>query len=144
QAMREITERMRPGLRTYRDERGRELFDLPDAELADPDRPAPVRVLPEYDNVLLSHDDRSRFFPADEARRRFASDHRKISGTILHDGIVVATWRLDRAGAEPALIADHAVALTARARRAIEAEAGRALGFMEPEATSRTIRFNAL
>ena len=144
QAMREITDRMRPTLRTYRDERGRELFDLPDAELADPDLRAPVRVLPEYDNVLLSHHDRDRFFPPAEARRRLGGEARTISGTILHDGVVVATWRIDRTEHEPVIVVDHAVTLTASARRAIDGEAGRALAFLEPEATGRKVRFNAL
>ena len=58
--VREVLERMRPTLATYRDEAGRELFDVPDAPIADPDLPAPVRFLPQYDNVFLSHDDRSR------------------------------------------------------------------------------------
>jgi hypothetical protein len=144
QAMREVTDRMRPTLRTYRDERGRELFDLPELDLADPDQPAPVRVLPEYDNVLLSHDDRDRFFPSAEAKRRLGGEERTISGTILHDGVVVATWRLDRSAAEPAMVVDHAVALTAKARRAIQSEAARALRFIEPQAVGREVRFNAL
>jgi hypothetical protein len=144
QAIREITQRMRPTLRTCRDERGRELLDLPDRELADPDLPAPVRVLPQYDNVLLSHADRDRVFPSAEAKRRLGSEERTISGTILHDGVVVATWRLDRADTEPAMVVDHAVALNAKARRAIDIEAGRALAFIEPAATERRVRFNAL
>ena len=56
--LQEAMERLRPTLRTFRDEQGRELFDLPDAPIADADLPAPVRFLPDYDNVFLGHQDR--------------------------------------------------------------------------------------
>lgn len=87
--LREVFERLRRKLRTYTDEKGRELFDVPDAELPDPDAPAPPRFLPEYDNVLIGHADRSRVF---------LDDRKRIIGTrtVLVDGFVRATWSVDR------------------------------------------------
>ena len=95
--MRAVVERLAPRLRVFRDERGRELYDLPDAPRPDPAVPAPVRFLPEYDNVLLSHADRARFVSATSRGRIGATAARHIKGTVLVDGFVRATWRIERA-----------------------------------------------
>ena len=87
---RDDLERLMPRLRTFRDEAGRELLDVPDAPLPDPDTPAPVRLLPEYDNLLLSHDDRSRMGdPAFKGRPWW-------HGSVLVDGFVAGTWQPER------------------------------------------------
>jgi Winged helix DNA-binding domain len=86
----EVIERLRPRLRTFRDEAGRELFDVPDAPLPDAETPAPARLLPEFDNLLLSHDDRSRVGdPAFKGRPWW-------HGSVLVDGFVAGTWQPER------------------------------------------------
>jgi Winged helix DNA-binding domain len=90
--VREIVERLRGGLQTFRDENGVELFDVPDAPLADPTTPAPVRFLAEYDNVFLSHADRSRI--VDRADRpQFGSWDGRFFRMVLVDGFIRAIWR---------------------------------------------------
>jgi hypothetical protein len=84
----EVFDRLRPRLRCYRSEEGPELFDLPDLELADPATPAPPRLLPEYDNLLLGHADRSRFFPGDAKPQGWV-------GNVLVDGVFAGSWKVD-------------------------------------------------
>lgn len=84
--LREVFEAMRTRLRVYHDENRVELFDLPEIELPDPDLPAPARLLPEYDNVLLGHDDRSRFFADETTPPGWV-------GNVLVDGYYAGSWR---------------------------------------------------
>ena len=108
-----------------RDEHGRELFDVADGEIADDEVPAPVRFLPQYDNVLLSHADRSRvtgglppgLYPPDALG----------IGHVLVDGRVQATWRLDKTGARPGGVTVLHGGLGRKDRSAVEAEAARAM-----------------
>ncbi|HEX2739073.1 MAG TPA: winged helix DNA-binding domain-containing protein [Rubrobacter sp.] len=93
--LRAVIERLRPRLRAFRDENGRELLDLPDAPLPDPDTPAPPRFLPEYDNVLLSHADRTRIIPEGQ-RLPLPPGGGGVRGTVLVDGFLRGTWRIQR------------------------------------------------
>ena len=116
--MREVFERLRPRLRAFRDERGRELLDLPDAPRPDPATPAPPRFLPEYDNALLSHADRSRVVAA-EVRARLAAAIGGLGwGSVLVDG------RAGRALAARAGARRRAGRAAGRARRAGDARGG--------------------
>ena len=90
--LRGVIERLRSRLRTLRDEHGNELLDLPDAPLPDPDTPVPPRFLPEYDNVLLSHADRTRIIP-DNRRVPLPPGGGGVRGTVLVDGFLGGTWR---------------------------------------------------
>jgi hypothetical protein len=145
-AMREVIDRVLPKLRELRDERGREIFDLPDAPRPDPDTPAPPRFLPEYDNVLLSHSDRTRFFGDEDRRRRLFAAEGPVHGAVLCDGSAIGTWWIDKnfdAGAS-ALSIRHVGRLSSDARSAITGEAQKLLQFLEPDAHDSDIRFCAL
>jgi DNA glycosylase AlkZ-like len=91
----DVLEGMRRELAVFRDLTGRELFDLPDAPRPPGSRPAPVRFLPEFDNALLAHHDRSRILPVEHKGRVF-SNNGYVAGTVLVDGAVRATWRVAR------------------------------------------------
>jgi len=92
--LKEAFEHLRRDLVTFRDERGKELFDTPDAPRPEPDTPAPVRFLPEYDNVLFSHADRSRIL-AGHAVPAWPGNGSAM-GPLLVDGMFAGTWRILR------------------------------------------------
>lgn len=145
-AMRAVVERIAPRLRVCRDERGRELYDLPGAPRPDPDTPAPVRFLPEYDNALLSHADRARFF-SPEHRGRLGFAARPIKGTVLVDGVGRGTWRIERSDDVATLVVDHAGALSGGDAGDVEAEGRRMLRFLARDGAAglevRLVRLDA-
>lgn len=142
--LREVLERLRPDLCTFRDEGGRELFDLPDAPRPDPDTPGPPRFLPDYDNVLLSHADRTRFVSEDRRRRLFAAAG-PVRGSVLHDGSVFGTWWIerDRARGGATLVIRHVERLSRQATAALVAEGRQLLRFVDAEAEGYDVRFVA-
>jgi Winged helix DNA-binding domain len=138
--LRESFERLRPQLRTFRDEEGTELFDAPDAPRPGPDVEAPVRFLGEYDNVLLGYANRRRFIPEDFPWNEMLAEGRFVSN-LLVDGILRGTWRLERDGKRSAILVIRPFrSLSARERKAVLAEAERFLNFAAAEPSARSIR----
>lgn len=92
--LRPVVDGMRAELRVLQGPDGAELLDLPDAELADEDAPAPVRLVAAFDNAVLGHRDRTRILP--EAHRTTTMPgYSMVHATVLVDGFVAATWLVD-------------------------------------------------
>ncbi|MER8011244.1 MULTISPECIES: winged helix DNA-binding domain-containing protein [unclassified Streptomyces] len=135
--LRDAFERLRPELLTFRDADGTELFDLPDAPRPDPETPAPPRFLPEFDNLLLSHADRTRVVPPEYRGRSWVGNmaHR----TFLVDGFLAGVWKPER----DALVIEPFGRLTRAQRADLAEEGGRMLATMHP-GTSYDIRFGTV
>jgi hypothetical protein len=127
--LRSVIERLRPHLASFRDDRGRELFDLVEAPRPSSDVPAPPRFLPEYDNVLLGHADRTRIIPP---RRRIPlpPGNGATRGTVLLDGMFGGEWRIVRDGHRATLTIAAFEPIAATERTALEDEAMRLAAFI--------------
>lgn len=128
----EVFDSLRPQLRRY----DGDVFDLPEAPVADPDTPAPVRFLYDYDNLLLSHADRSRVLggPGDTAyaAHGYTADSNVQPASVLVDGFVAATWTVLRQRRRVALSVRGFRRLTAPERAAVAAEGAALLEFLHP------------
>ena len=139
--MREVVERLRPQLRTFRDEDGRELFDLPEGPRPEPDTPAPPRFLPEYDNVWLSYADRRRLL-SPRHHGELTLRPGPWRGGVLIDGAMRATWLLeiDRDAGSATLAIEHVGTLSKRASSAVAAEGRRLLALIARDASEHDVR----
>ncbi|MFK0280756.1 winged helix DNA-binding domain-containing protein [Streptomyces sp. NPDC090499] len=144
--LRPAFERLRPRLLTFRDETGTELFDLPGAPRPDPATPAPPRFLPEFDNLLLSHADRTRVVPPELRGRAWQGN--QAYRTLLVDGFLAGVWKLT----EDALVVEvfgqgqgqgQGQRSWGAEQDAILAEGERMLAVLHP-GTSYDIRFGAV
>jgi hypothetical protein len=129
-------------LRAFRDERGRELFDLPEAARPSGDLIAPIRFLPDYDNLILSHSDRTRFL-APEHRSLVIMRNMQILPTFLVDGFVAGTWRVEEKTAGASLVLAPFRKLTQRAWANLENEGNELLRFIASEAGAALVKRTA-
>jgi hypothetical protein len=133
-----VMERLRPRLVTFTGENGAELFDIADGPRPDPDTPAPVRFIAEFDNVLLAHADRSRII-SDDHRKLMSTVNGQIPGAVLVDGFVCAMWKLQRANDSVTLTIEPFRSLSKRERSAVADEGGRLLAFAAAETSQRRV-----
>jgi hypothetical protein len=138
--LRAAVEALRPALVTFRDETGAELFDLPEAPRPPGDTPAPVRLVAEFDNLVLSHADRSRVFAGVDMARMY-SVNGIVPGSVLIDGFVAGIWRAAKTRKTTTLTIE--LWDGTRDRKPVIAEAERLLTFAAPDA-ARDLRFAPL
>lgn len=131
--LREVVDSLGDRLRRYRSQDGAELVDLAEATLSDPDVPAPVRFLPEYDNAVLGYADRRRIV-GDGEHRWLAGGPGGAIGSVLVDGLVQATWALRREGRSARLEVHQSVPLSRRRHDEVEQEAARLLDLLAADA----------
>jgi hypothetical protein len=137
----EVMDRLRPRLRTFRDEGGVELFDLPDAPLPPADTPAPPRFLPPLDNLLLSHADRTRVLATGDRERTVT---REASGALLVDGFVAGTWRVGATRRAATLRIEAFHPLPDEDHQAVAGEGDRLLAFDQPDAATRDVQLRVV
>jgi hypothetical protein len=138
QGLRATLETLRPKLRVFRDPEGRELFDLPGAPRPDGDLPAPVRLIPEYDNAVATRAD-ARLVARAHRPRVFLSALR-IAATVLVDGFVAGTWRLERKKSTATLTIEPFAPFSPSTRKDVNAEAEALARFAEPDAGAIDVR----
>ncbi len=135
---RAVIDGLRPKLKVFIDERGRELFDLPKAPRPSEDEPAPAKFLPEFDSLLLAFSDRTRIV-AKEHRPHLATKNLFVPATFLVDGLISGTWRVERKKKIAALVLQPFVALTKGTRNELSEEGEALLRFMEPDAQTFSV-----
>jgi hypothetical protein len=138
--LREVVDRLRPGLRAFRAESGAELFDLPDAPRPDAGTPAPVRLVAEYDNLLLAHADRSRVI-SDDGRKMMFTRPNIYPGAVLLDGFAAGIWRAGLSARAAIVTLAPFKKISSKEREAISDEANRLLASAAPRA-AHELRFD--
>ena len=131
----EVVERLE--LMHFKSEGGQTLYDIADAPRPDPDTPAAVRFVAPFDNILLSHANRSRVISDEHRKRLFSGKNGVFPGTVLVDGFVAGTWELVGKGEATSMVVHPYVRLKRVALEEIVVEGNRllecAFGVTDPE-----------
>lgn len=139
-AQRAVLDTMRDELVVLKDDRGRELFDLPYAPRPGGDVPAPPRLIPEYDNLLLAHADRTRVVPEPHRAGVFLAGLR-IASTFLVDGFVRGSWGFEKKKKTVTLTVTPFASITKKERDALADEAENLLPLLAREGETREVSF---
>ncbi|HUP88096.1 MAG TPA: winged helix DNA-binding domain-containing protein [Longimicrobiales bacterium] len=124
----EIVAKFERKLVKFQDSRGVVLYDLPNAPRPDEDLDAPVRLLPEWDNALLSYVDRSRIVE-DKWRQRIYTVNGIIPGTVLIDGFVCGVWKIKRDKKKAGFSVEYFSRISREQRAEVNEEGERCLTF---------------
>jgi hypothetical protein len=133
-------EKLKPELTVYLNEKRQELFDLPTIGLPEENAPAPIRFLPEFDNLLLSHKNRNRIV-ADEYRSKVYLPALRVAATILIDGFVRGAWKVEKTKTTTTLLIEPFAKLTKPDRAALAEEGEKLIRFIELDAKSFDLKF---
>ena len=125
---------------TFRDEQGRELFDVAGAPLPSANVPAPVRFLPDFDNLVLAHHDRQRII-ADRYRPFVFPGNSMVLPTFLVDGFVCGVWKIERTTTGARLAIQPFEPLADKARQELREEGERLMHWAREKVTNFEIAF---
>jgi hypothetical protein len=120
-------------LAVFTDENGKTLYDVPEAPHPDADTAAPVRFLPEFDNLLLAHAKRERII-ADEHRPAVFTKNLRVKSTYLVDGLVAGLWTAGKSRGVATLTLTPFGRTLKKTMTELEREGTALLRFLEPDA----------
>ncbi|MBN8226650.1 AlkZ family DNA glycosylase [Corallococcus macrosporus] len=138
--LKDAFEKVRGKLVEFRDEKKRVLFDLPKAPRPAEDTPAPVRFLPDFDNLILSHADRTRVVP-EEHREKLSTKNLRVLNVYLVDGYVAGSWSTERKKGAATLVCKPFEPVKKAAKESLVQEGEALLRFSDPEATKVAVAF---
>ncbi len=139
--LRDDVERLRPRLRSFRDEQGRELVDLPRGARPAADRPAPPLFVPQWDSTLLAYAERTRIVPAEHREPVYLAD-RLIGPAVLIDGFAAAKWTIALEPGAAAVVIRPLAPLSDEAGEALARTGERLARFVSPTAETVAVRFS--